>query len=61
MTKDPIDPTIESSEADLVDQLTSVDPTDEPDEIAPPQGLVDEADWLDQQRSAPLDDPETDA
>ncbi|MEZ5087795.1 MAG: hypothetical protein R2722_16650 [Tessaracoccus sp.] len=58
MTEDRIDPTAEVSEIDLVDQITSADPTDEPDEITSPSGLVDEADWIDQQRSAPLDDPD---
>jgi len=56
MTDDRIDPTTEVSEVDLVDQLTPVDPTDEPDEIISPSGLVDEADWIDQHRSVPLDE-----
>ncbi len=48
----------EIDEADLIDQLMPVDPDEvdlEPDgELA---GLVDEADWLDQQVDAPIDDP----
>lgn len=57
MTDDRTIPTADVSEADLVDQLTPADPADEPDQIASPSPLVDEADWLDQQRSAPLDEP----
>ncbi|HMR50726.1 MAG TPA: hypothetical protein PKE40_14275 [Arachnia sp.] len=57
MTDHRITPVAEVSEADLVDQLTPADPADEPDRIDSPSPLVDEADWLDQQRSAPLDDP----
>ena len=58
MTDDRIDPTTEVPEADLVDQLTPADPTEEPDRITSPSGLVDEADWIDQRTDAPLDRPD---
>lgn len=60
MTDNRTDPLTEVSEVDLVDQLTPADPTDEADRFASPPPLVDEADWIDQQRSAPLDDNPSD-
>jgi hypothetical protein len=49
-------------EADLIDQLTPVEPvepaTDEPTPTGPPPGAVDEADWLEQQ--TPVNDSEED-
>lgn len=47
----------EIDEADLIDQLVPVDPSEldlEPDGEL--EGLVDEADWLDQQVDASVDD-----
>ncbi|HMS36266.1 MAG TPA: hypothetical protein PKA93_03805 [Arachnia sp.] len=51
----------EIDEADLIDQLVPVDPSEldlEPDGAL--EGLVDEADWLDQQVDASVDDPGAD-
>ncbi len=51
----------EIDEADLIDQLVPVDPSEldlEPDGEL--EGLVDEADWLDQQVDASVDDPGAD-
>ena len=51
----------EIDEADLIDQLVPVDPDEvdlEPDGEL--EGLVDEADWLDQQVDASVDDPGAD-
>lgn len=51
----------EIPEADRLDQLTPIDPSDavegfEHRETVPT--LVDEADWIDQQIPVPIDDPE---
>ena len=47
-----------ASEHDRVEQLTPADPSEE-QESAPegaPEGLVDEADWLEQQIEVPLEE-----
>jgi hypothetical protein len=51
----------EIDEADLVDQLIPIDPDEldlDPEPEGEVEGLVDEADWLDQQTEAPIDDPD---
>lgn len=64
MTPDRIEPSAEASEADVLDQLTAADPTDEeppPEPLAAARQPVSEADWVEQQRPVPLDtEPEAD-
>ncbi|QBE49868.1 hypothetical protein [Leucobacter triazinivorans] len=58
MTPDRIEPSAEASEADILDQLTAADPTDEdpdPAPLAAARQPVSEADWAEQQRPVPLD------
>lgn len=46
----------EIPEGDYAEQLTPVEEDEHPTSAAEPDGLVDEADWMEQQRLAPLDD-----
>jgi hypothetical protein len=59
MTPDPFEAPADVPEADLLDQLAPVDPSDEepdPEPLSTAAEPVSEVDWVEQQRAVPLDD-----
>lgn len=61
MTIEEQDRSTEVPEEDLKDQLTPTDPHDEDDRFRPlhdASSPVSEGDWVDQQISVPLDEPD---
>lgn len=59
MNLEPQETNAEVPDADLLEQATAVDPGDDEERPAPLSSAsnpVNEADWIDQQRTVPLDD-----